>query len=114
MNTVIHKLKSRLKGTWIHHAVWAYKNPPPKVHDGDDGELVAVNDRNASTTTFGNSRPKGFGSPMSADPRQDKDEDQKDGSHPGADGWGVGFRAGPDRVRDRSGHAAIIHKRLND
>jgi len=47
MNNVIHKLKSSLKGTWIHHAVWAYKNPPPKVHGGDDGKLVAVNDRNA-------------------------------------------------------------------
>jgi len=48
MNTVIHKLKSRLKGTWIHHAVWAYKNPPPKAHDADDGKLVPLNDRNAS------------------------------------------------------------------
>lgn len=48
MNSVIHKLKSRLKGTWIHHAVWTYKNPPPKVHDGDNGKFVDEIDRNAN------------------------------------------------------------------
>jgi FkbM family methyltransferase len=44
MNSVIQGLKSRLRGTWIHHAVWTYKNPPLKVYDG---KQVGVNDRNA-------------------------------------------------------------------
>jgi len=30
MNVKLQELKSRLRGTWIHHAVWAYKNPPPR------------------------------------------------------------------------------------
>jgi FkbM family methyltransferase len=29
MNRVVQELKSRLRGTWIHHAVWAYRHPPP-------------------------------------------------------------------------------------
>jgi FkbM family methyltransferase len=29
MNTVVQRLKSRLRGTWIHHKVWAYRNPRP-------------------------------------------------------------------------------------
>jgi FkbM family methyltransferase len=48
MNAVIQKLMSRLKGTWIHHAVWAYKNHPPKAHGGDDGKQVTLDDRNAN------------------------------------------------------------------
>jgi FkbM family methyltransferase len=48
MNTVIHKLKSRLKGTWIHHAVWIYKNPPPRAQGGNNGKQIALNDRNAN------------------------------------------------------------------
>jgi hypothetical protein len=30
MNVALKGLKSRLKGTWVHHAVWSYKNPPTK------------------------------------------------------------------------------------
>ena len=44
MSTVIHKLKSRLKGTWIHRAVWFYKNRLWRTHDGKQGSL---DDRNA-------------------------------------------------------------------
>jgi FkbM family methyltransferase len=36
MNTVIQGLKSRLRGTWIHHAVWASRNPPPKAPGQND------------------------------------------------------------------------------
>ena len=50
------------------------------------------------------------GPPMSGHPRQDEGEDQKDGGHPGADRRGPGFRAGPDRIRDRSGHRRCDHE----
>jgi FkbM family methyltransferase len=40
MNMVIQELKSRLKGTWIHHAVWAYKNPPLKPQRENEGGLA--------------------------------------------------------------------------
>jgi FkbM family methyltransferase len=46
MSTVIHKLKSQLKGTWIHRAVWAYRNPPPEARGGNDGQWLAFDDRN--------------------------------------------------------------------
>jgi len=80
-----------------------------RVRLGDRSERIADHgsfcaERNASTTPFGNSRPKGFGTPMSGDSRQDKDVDQKDGSHPRADCWGPCFRAGPDRLRDPTGY----------
>jgi FkbM family methyltransferase len=29
MDNLVQRLKSRLRGTWIHRAVWTYKNPPP-------------------------------------------------------------------------------------
>jgi FkbM family methyltransferase len=49
MNSVVQRLlMSRLRGTWIHHAVWAYKNPPPKAESRTDGKQVALNDRNAN------------------------------------------------------------------
>lgn len=46
MNTVVRRLKSRLRGTWIHHAVWAYKHPPPRMQVGNVGEQVSPDDRN--------------------------------------------------------------------
>jgi FkbM family methyltransferase len=48
MSTVIQKLKSRLGGTWIHHAVWAYRNPPPKAPAHNDGRQILVDCRNAN------------------------------------------------------------------
>jgi len=37
------RLKSMLRGTWIHHAVWAYKNPPPNDRDSRyDWQTVEV------------------------------------------------------------------------
>jgi len=40
-------LKSRLRGTWIHHAVWAYKNPPLKVPGQSEGHQAYGIYRNA-------------------------------------------------------------------
>ena len=37
-----------LKGTWVHHAVWTYRNPSPKAQGGDDGKQVAREVRNAN------------------------------------------------------------------
>jgi FkbM family methyltransferase len=48
MNEAIRNLKFRLRGTWIHHAVWAFKNPPPKAQDPNDGKQIIVNIRNAN------------------------------------------------------------------
>ena len=48
MNAVVQGLKSRLRGTWIHHAVWAYKHPPPRAQVCDDGKQVSRNARNAN------------------------------------------------------------------
>jgi FkbM family methyltransferase len=48
MNTVVRKLKSSLRGTWIHHAVWEYKNSPPKVKGHVDGKQIAAEDRSAN------------------------------------------------------------------
>ena len=48
MNTVTQRLKSALRGTWIHHAVWAYENPPPKAPGHNDGKQVLLDYRNAS------------------------------------------------------------------
>ena len=46
MKTVVQRLKSRLRGTWIHHAVWAYKHPPPKTPAGNDSARASPDDRN--------------------------------------------------------------------
>ncbi len=48
MNTVIQRLKSRLRGTWIHHAVCAYKNRLPKAQGHNDGKQVSLDDRSAN------------------------------------------------------------------
>lgn len=48
MNLVIQRLKSRLRGTWIHHAVWAYKNSPPMAQSHNEGKQVSADDRNAN------------------------------------------------------------------
>jgi|SRR5580704_563272 FkbM family methyltransferase len=37
MNKLTQRLKSRLRGTWIHHAIWAYKNPPLRVSGQSEG-----------------------------------------------------------------------------
>jgi FkbM family methyltransferase len=29
MNSAVRALKSRLKGTWVHHTVWTHRNPQP-------------------------------------------------------------------------------------
>lgn len=43
MNKVMQGIKSRLRGTWIHHAVWRYKNPPPGDQSAKyDWETVQV------------------------------------------------------------------------
>ncbi len=43
MNAVVQRLKSRLRGTWIHHAVWAYRNPPSKSRSANyDRQTVEV------------------------------------------------------------------------
>jgi FkbM family methyltransferase len=34
-------MKSVLRGTWIHHAVWAFKYPPPKAQVGNHCEQVS-------------------------------------------------------------------------
>jgi FkbM family methyltransferase len=47
MNVIVHKVKSRLKGTWVHHAVWAYRNPPIKVPIQADREQIALKYQNA-------------------------------------------------------------------
>jgi hypothetical protein len=48
MSTVIHRLKSRLKGTWIRNAVRSYKGFHLKGHSGDDGKGGDASDQNAS------------------------------------------------------------------
>ena len=48
MEKLVKWLIFRLRGTWIHHAAWAYKNPIPKARSRGDGNQVSVNDRNAS------------------------------------------------------------------
>jgi len=47
MNSMVQRLKSRLRGTWIHHAVWAHRNPPLRTQVSDDGEQVSKDARNA-------------------------------------------------------------------
>jgi len=47
MNTVVQRLKSKLKGTWIHHAVWAYRHPPQKAQVCSDGRKLSDEARNA-------------------------------------------------------------------
>lgn len=41
-------LKSRLRGTWIHHAVWALKNPPVEAPRQDKGNRAYTIYRNAA------------------------------------------------------------------
>src|ERR1700730_1182068 len=48
MNRVVEEFKDGLRGTWIHHAVWAYRNPPPKLQRVGDEKKVAPADRNAA------------------------------------------------------------------
>lgn len=48
MKTAVETLKSRLRGTWIHHAVWAYKHPAPKTPSGNDSKQVSTDDRDAN------------------------------------------------------------------
>jgi FkbM family methyltransferase len=45
MSRLVQELKSRLKGTWIHHAVWAYRNPPLKTPGHNE---ISGNYRNAN------------------------------------------------------------------
>jgi FkbM family methyltransferase len=43
MNTALKRLRSRLRGTWVHHAVWTYKNPPAKDQNANyDRQTVRV------------------------------------------------------------------------
>jgi hypothetical protein len=48
VNTVVQGLKSRLRGTWIHHAVWAYRHPPPRAQVCNDYKQVSNEARNAN------------------------------------------------------------------
>jgi FkbM family methyltransferase len=49
MTAILQNLKSRLRGTWIHHAVWAYRNPPPKAAwDQNDSQQGFIDYRNSS------------------------------------------------------------------
>lgn len=48
MSVVMRRLRSRLKGTWIHQLVWAYKNPPLKVPDANENEFAYSTYRNAN------------------------------------------------------------------
>jgi FkbM family methyltransferase len=47
MSTVVHKLKSRLKGTWIHRVVWIYRNRFSRTQGGNNGKQDSLDDRNA-------------------------------------------------------------------
>jgi FkbM family methyltransferase len=48
MNRVVQTLKSRLRGTWIHHAVWAFRHPSPRAHVSNDGKQLSIEARNAN------------------------------------------------------------------
>jgi hypothetical protein len=48
MNTIVLRLKSRLRGPWIHHTVWAYRHPPLRAQVCNDGKPVVDYDRNAN------------------------------------------------------------------
>src|ERR1700722_2980916 len=48
MNMIAERLKSTLRGTWIHHAVWAYRNPSRKARRGNGDKQAALSDRNAN------------------------------------------------------------------
>ena len=46
MSTLTYKLKSKLRGTWIHRAMWDYKNPRPTPVTPDKPNASPTNDRN--------------------------------------------------------------------
>jgi FkbM family methyltransferase len=48
MNTIVQKLKSKLKGTWIHRAVLGYKDRLSKAQDHTDGNQLPPADRDAN------------------------------------------------------------------
>jgi FkbM family methyltransferase len=48
MNRVFQTLRSRLRGTWIHHAVWTYKHPPQRAPVCDDDKQSSFEARSAN------------------------------------------------------------------
>jgi hypothetical protein len=52
MNEAMRNLKSRLRGTWIHHAAWAFKNPRPKAQGPNDNIRNAIYNRQTVEVMF--------------------------------------------------------------
>src|SRR5277367_4520102 len=54
MNMGVQRFKNWLRGTWLHHAVWAYRNPPPKARsqNGIPADRNAEYDRQTVEVMF--------------------------------------------------------------
>jgi FkbM family methyltransferase len=48
MNSIVQTLKSRLRGTWIHQLIWAYRHPPQRAQVCNDGRQSSIEAQNAN------------------------------------------------------------------